>query len=116
MLVTPPDVISQTLLAVPMWLLFEAGLIGARFLGTPKPNTGDLEEDEAAVSTAPQDVATIENEADDDNLKEGEVDEFDLYAPANTDDDNSPIIEELDKPEALDDQDPGVGPTKPGPA
>ena len=116
MLVTPPDVISQTLLAVPMWLLFEVGLIGARFLGTPKAKTGDLEEDEAADSTAPLDVATIENEATDDNPKEGEVDEFDLYAPTHTDDDNSPIIEELDKPEALDDQDSDVGPTKPGSA
>ncbi len=113
MLVTPPDVISQTLLAVPMWLLFEVGLIGARFLGTPKPKTEDLEEDEAADSTAPLDVATIENEATDDNPKEGEVDEFDLYAPAHTDEDNSPIIEELDKPEALDDHGPDVGPTKP---
>ncbi len=27
MLLTPPDVISQTLLAVPMWLLFELGII-----------------------------------------------------------------------------------------
>jgi len=27
MLLTPPDVISQTLMAVPMWLLFEFGLI-----------------------------------------------------------------------------------------
>ena len=36
MLVTPPDVISQTLLAVPMWLLFEVGLIGSRFLGAAK--------------------------------------------------------------------------------
>lgn len=27
MLLTPPDIISQTLLAVPMWLLFELGLI-----------------------------------------------------------------------------------------
>ncbi len=27
MLLTPPDVISQTLLALPMWLLFEVGLI-----------------------------------------------------------------------------------------
>jgi sec-independent protein translocase protein TatC len=27
MLLTPPDVFSQTLLAVPMWLLFEAGLL-----------------------------------------------------------------------------------------
>ncbi len=32
MLLTPPDVISQTLLAVPMWLLFELGLLCARFL------------------------------------------------------------------------------------
>ena len=27
MLLTPPDVISQTLLAVPMWILFEFGVI-----------------------------------------------------------------------------------------
>ncbi len=26
MLLTPPDIISQTLLAIPMWLLFEVGL------------------------------------------------------------------------------------------
>ncbi len=32
MLLTPPDVISQTLLAVPIWLLFEAGLLMARLL------------------------------------------------------------------------------------
>jgi len=30
MLLTPPDIISQSLLAVPMWLLFELGLIMAR--------------------------------------------------------------------------------------
>ncbi|MEH6471512.1 MAG: twin-arginine translocase subunit TatC [Halopseudomonas sp.] len=34
MLLTPPDIISQTLLALPMWLLFEAGIILARiFVG-----------------------------------------------------------------------------------
>jgi|TARA_A200000159_G_scaffold163291_1_gene189146 sec-independent protein translocase protein TatC len=32
MLLTPPDVISQTLLALPMWLLFELGLIMGRLL------------------------------------------------------------------------------------
>jgi sec-independent protein translocase protein TatC len=31
MLLTPPDVISQTLLAVPMWMLFEAGIFFSRF-------------------------------------------------------------------------------------
>ena len=31
MLLTPPDIISQTLIAIPMWLLFEAGLIFSAF-------------------------------------------------------------------------------------
>ncbi len=34
MLVTPPDVISQTVLAVPMWLLFEAGILVSRLIRT----------------------------------------------------------------------------------
>lgn len=37
MVLTPPDVVSQTLLAVPMWLLFEAGLLFSRFF-EPHPN------------------------------------------------------------------------------
>jgi len=32
MVLTPPDVISQTLLALPMWLLFELGLVLSRVL------------------------------------------------------------------------------------
>lgn len=32
MLLTPPDVISQTLLAVPMWVLFELGVVFSRVL------------------------------------------------------------------------------------
>ena len=32
MLLTPPDIISQTLLAIPMWLLFELGLLMSRLL------------------------------------------------------------------------------------
>jgi len=34
MLLTPPDVISQVLLAVPVWLLFELGLVMSRFVKT----------------------------------------------------------------------------------
>ncbi|MEM7251611.1 MAG: twin-arginine translocase subunit TatC [Pseudomonadota bacterium] len=37
MLLTPPDMISQTLLAIPMWALFEVGLIAARFYVKPEP-------------------------------------------------------------------------------
>lgn len=36
MLLTPPDVFSQTLLAIPMWLLFEVGILISRLL--PKNN------------------------------------------------------------------------------
>lgn len=32
MFLTPPDIISQTLLAVPMWLLFEAGVVFGRMV------------------------------------------------------------------------------------
>jgi sec-independent protein translocase protein TatC len=32
MLLTPPDVISQTLMAIPMWLLFEVGILFSRLL------------------------------------------------------------------------------------
>jgi len=38
--VTPPDVLSQFMLAVPMCILYEAGLFFARFVGTrPKPES-----------------------------------------------------------------------------
>jgi len=114
MLVTPPDMISQTLLAVPMWLLFEAGLIGARFLGSKK--TEDVDETDGGESepTDSQAVALIDNEASDqDNDSSDDIDEFDLYAPVKADDDDSPIIEELDKPEPLDTDGTDVGPPKP---
>lgn len=41
MLLTPPDVISQTLLAVPMWLLFEVGVFfSRRYAPTSSKGTG----------------------------------------------------------------------------
>ena len=36
MLLTPPDILSQTLLAIPMWLLFEIGIVFGRLV---KPKT-----------------------------------------------------------------------------
>lgn len=43
MLLTPPDIISQTLLALPMWLLFELGLVLCRIL---LPHKVQAEEEE----------------------------------------------------------------------
>lgn len=36
MLLTPPDVFSQTMLAVPMWMLFELGLLASRSISRPQ--------------------------------------------------------------------------------
>lgn len=45
MFLTPPDAISQTLLAVPIWLLFESGLLMARiFIRRPLHTTIDRPE------------------------------------------------------------------------
>lgn len=46
MLLTPPDVLSQTLLAVPMWLLFELGLVLSRFY---QPKTEQQEDQEQNI-------------------------------------------------------------------
>ena len=47
MLLTPPDIISQVLLAVPVWLLFELGLILGRFI---KQQGGGATEDGTSAS------------------------------------------------------------------
>jgi sec-independent protein translocase protein TatC len=38
-ILTPPDALSQTMMALPMWLLYEAGIIFARIMtrGRPAP-------------------------------------------------------------------------------
>lgn len=49
MLLTPPDVFSQTLLAIPMYLLFEVGVFFARFYvgkGRKKPEEEDEGEED----------------------------------------------------------------------
>lgn len=53
MLLTPPDVISQTLLAMPMWLLFELGLIFSKWY------TRNRETDEDEVVENTEATATV---------------------------------------------------------
>ena len=54
MLLTPPDIISQTLLAFPMWLLFELGIILSRvFLRQREARERAQAEAEAAYASAP---------------------------------------------------------------
>jgi len=53
MLLTPPDVISQTLLALPMWLLFEIGILMSHIL-LPHRRTANAE----PAEEEPEDQAT----------------------------------------------------------
>lgn len=52
-LITPPDVITQTMMAIPLMILFEISIIGAKFFGK-KAKTDDKEiekdDDEAPIS------------------------------------------------------------------
>jgi sec-independent protein translocase protein TatC len=52
MLLTPPDVISQTLLALPMWGLFELGVLASRFIQPQGGASGEQAEDEPSVQAA----------------------------------------------------------------
>lgn len=49
-ILTPPDVFSQTMLAVPMWLLFEAGLFFSRYFVSDTPSRAG-EESESLDAT-----------------------------------------------------------------
>ena len=44
---TPPDVLSQVMLAVPLWLLYELGLLVARFVAVTKRETDAAESEPA---------------------------------------------------------------------
>lgn len=50
MLLTPPDLVSQSLLALPMWLLFESGLIMSRLMPAPVNRDELADEEEANTS------------------------------------------------------------------
>ena len=76
MLLTPPDIISQTLIAIPMWLLFEAGLIFAPlFVRKEKEDTetsgDDTDPDNNPTNTDKKSIK------DDDENEDWDDDEFD---------------------------------------
>jgi len=48
---TPPDVISQLLLAIPLWLLYEVGLFVARFVSPPQREAEGEGEGEGGPAT-----------------------------------------------------------------
>ncbi|RUA05569.1 MAG: twin-arginine translocase subunit TatC [Gammaproteobacteria bacterium] len=74
MLLTPPDIISQTLIAIPMWLLFEAGLIFAPMFQRREESTKENDDDPTPADDFPKSKTTKIKE-DDEN--DDDDDEFD---------------------------------------
>ncbi|MDB3893175.1 twin-arginine translocase subunit TatC [Candidatus Thioglobus sp.] len=70
MLLTPPDIISQTLIAIPMWLLFEAGLIFA-------PLFSRKDDESEPDDTDPNNPDKPSKSDDDDDEEEWDDDKFD---------------------------------------
>ncbi len=75
MLLTPPDIISQTLLALPMWLLFEAGLIASRyFLRLKREREATLDESERLDTDEDMEAALDRYEAEEQALSKSRDD------------------------------------------
>jgi|AP12_2_1047962.scaffolds.fasta_scaffold37146_2 sec-independent protein translocase protein TatC len=64
MLLTPPDVISQTLLAVPMWLLFEIGVFMGERFAPAKREASDDANDSGHTEYEPMTDEQMEQELD----------------------------------------------------
>ncbi len=77
MLLTPPDIISQTLLALPMWLLFELGIIGSRIFLRERIKQAAAE---AASGDGADDESTDES-ARDGSDQSGNVDDMPAKEP-----------------------------------
>ena len=104
MLLTPPDVISQSLLAIPIWLLFELGLIASRiFLKDKQEEDVIMENDEFSLVEETPDMHKPDI-PEDDHDEEGR--------PL-TDDEMEALFDEMEQEEAdnnsKDDEEQGSG-------
>ena len=94
MLLTPPDVISQSLLAVPMWILFELGIVIGSWLLRSQPqsikgaeaarhpqnkDTEDFFNENPSEQSEGEDTTNSDSEKDDEQDWEEWEDELDLY-------------------------------------
>jgi len=73
MLLTPPDIISQTLLALPIWVLFEIGLVFSRTLKQRrKMRQSDDDDEEPLGAAAAAGTAAAGSAVTDEVIEEGE--------------------------------------------
>lgn len=67
MLLTPPDIISQSLLAIPMWLLFEIGLLASRIVEKRKQEESNEEDEYQPMSEDEMDAELDRMDMEDEN-------------------------------------------------
>jgi sec-independent protein translocase protein TatC len=123
MLLTPPDIISQTLLALPMWVLFELGIVFSRVYAKPADEEAEAdgataadygEADRAAPATeAPLSEDEMEAELDridaEQAALEAELDELGDDGDTGDDDSEEALVrdgEVVDETPDADDDDP----------
>jgi sec-independent protein translocase protein TatC len=102
MLLTPPDIISQTLLAVPMWLLFEIGIFFSRSIYRKK--------EEKRLAEEQEDADEMEEEAAEEQ-GEHEMDEEE-YRPM-TEEEMDTELDNIESEEEKEDKDNGPQGTEP---
>ena len=83
MLLTPPDVISQVMLAVPMWLLFESGVLASRYIFADKLKKQAQEEAEMAAEQAAADAEAAQDPAEGNSIYGDEFEVVNDPADAN---------------------------------
>ncbi|MBT8437708.1 MAG: twin-arginine translocase subunit TatC, partial [Gammaproteobacteria bacterium] len=77
MLLTPPDIISQVLLALPIWVLFEGGLVASRIIFRDRnfDEEDDVDEDLDSENSVGSDHQHLSDEEMEAELDQAEADE-----------------------------------------
>jgi len=106
MMLTPPDVISQSLLAIPIWLLFELGLIASKIFLKPKQEENVIMETDDFELIEETSVGSVNPDSHDSDIPPDDHDEEDRSIDdALSDDDMEKLFDEAEAEEEENNQD-----------
>ncbi len=110
MFLTPPDVISQSLLAVPIWLLFELGLIASRIFLKTKEEDVIMQNDEFALieespDKHPGDIPEDDHDEEGNQLSDEDMEKLFDEAEQEEEDNSRDDEDDLDEEDSKDDSD-----------
>ncbi|GBE08530.1 sec-independent protein translocase protein TatC [bacterium BMS3Bbin11] len=94
MLLTPPDIFSQSMLAIPMWLLFELGLFMSKFMGPPVKKDDEDPDD----NNDPEQTIIPPEETDEDDTITPAI----MPQQANADESEDDAVDDVEEEEDID--------------